>query len=90
MKKLIIVLAIGGLITGCRQGENRAAMQTLPDRDENDSIQYPLLIDDGKRVVYQFGKMTADKGLKIYSDTMPYPAGGWKMDESLRQKLSAE
>jgi hypothetical protein len=32
--------------------------------------------------------MTADKGLKLYYDTMPYPAGGLHLPDSIKSQLS--
>jgi len=49
-----------------------------------DSTEYPLLIDGGNKVVYQFGKMTADKGLKLYLDTITFAEAELHLRDSLR------
>lgn len=86
----MILFAMVGFICGCKEEQNRVVMNAFREENGNDSTSYPLLIDDGKKVVYQFGKMTADKGLKVYLDTIPYPAEGWKIDDSLREALLTE
>lgn len=87
--KTLIVLLIICFISACRDDRNRGALNTLAD-DGADTVSYPLFIDGGRKVVYQFGHLTADKGLKLYFDTIPYPAEGFKVDESVRKKLSVE
>lgn len=51
---------------------------------------FPLLIDGGTKIVYQFGHMTPDKGLKLYYDTIPNPVSGLELDEEVRRKLSGQ
>jgi hypothetical protein len=68
VKKIAPLLICCSLLPGCRN------QVKLDDISEADSTRYPLLIDGGKKMVYQFGRMTADKGLKLYLDTVAYPA----------------
>lgn len=63
--------------------------RSLDDAYEpGDTTSYPLMIDGGTRIVYQFGHMTPDKGLKLYLDTIANPKG-FMMDETLRRRLNA-
>jgi hypothetical protein len=74
MKKLIsLFIGCWLLLPGCtnRDAIDRA-MNDYPS--ETDTLEYPLLIENGTKLVYQFGRMTPDKGLKLYYDTIPYPA----------------
>lgn len=90
MKSLIPFLMCG-FIFGCAEDQKRSRLDVRTyEAHDQDSTVYPLFIDGGTRVVYQFGHLTADKGLKLYFDTIPYPPGGLKMDESVRTRLLAE
>jgi hypothetical protein len=91
MKRLIILLILCFLIPGCRENENRHVVNSVRDtRHQGDPTSYPLFIDGGTKVVYQFGHLTPGKGLKLYFDTIPYPSGGYHIDDSLRRRLLAE
>lgn len=91
MKRLIPLLILCFVISGCRNEQSRHVMNTLAFDigEETDTTSYPLFIDGGTKVVYQFGHLTADKGLKLYFDTIPHPAGGLQLDESMRRRLVA-
>jgi hypothetical protein len=90
MKTLILFLMFG-FIFGCSEDQERSRFDAFTyDVYDKDSIDYPLFIDGGTKVVYQFGHLTADRGLKLYFDTIPYPAAGMKVDESVRRKISVE
>ena len=62
-------------------------MASIPDDIED---KYPLLIEDGTKLVYQFGHLTADKGLKLYYDTMLYPAEGLRLPDYIKLQLSVQ
>ena len=89
MKRFIPVLTLCFLLSGCRYDQSRHTLNNFAFEygDKADTISYPLMIDGGSKVVYQFGHMTADKGLKLYLDTIPTPKGGVLVDESVRQIL---
>lgn len=77
-------------VAACRNNQSDYVMNSIANEPENDAdtIALPSLIDNGTKLVYQFGHMTPDKGLKLYYDTMPYPAKGLTIDESVRRQLS--
>ena len=88
MKRFILVLTFCFLLSGCRYDQSRHTLNNFAfDYSDTDTISYPLMIDGGSKVVYQFGHMTADKGLKLYLDTIPIPKGGVLVDESVRRRL---
>lgn len=71
MKKLISwLLACMLIFAGCTR---REAIERIANDDsrQRDTVGSPMLIDGGKKIVYQYGRMTADKGLKLYYDTIP-------------------
>lgn len=75
MKKPVFLLACMLILAGCT---NRDALDRIAENDFNrgaDTVKYPVLIEGGTKIVYQFGRMTADKGLKLYYDTIPNTAG---------------
>jgi hypothetical protein len=78
------------LVTGCRNEDSRQALSKAGEYaiEQTDTNSYPMLIDGGSRIVYQFGHMTPDKGLKLYLDTIANPKGGLLQDETLRRRLS--
>jgi hypothetical protein len=56
---------------------NREVLDRIVEDDspqEPATAGSPMLIDGGKKIVYQFGHMTPDKGLKLYYDTIPATA----------------
>lgn len=86
---LIVILIL--VLAGCRNEHNQRVMHWVNDGHENiDTISYPLLIDGGRKIVYQVGHMTPDKGLKLYFDTIPNSPAGQQLDDSVRRRLSPE
>lgn len=91
MKRLIPLLILCFVIPGCRNDQRHHAMDLADDAGRmTDTTSYPLIIDGGTKIIYQFGHLTADKGLKLYFDTIPHPTGGLKLDEFVRTQLSTE
>jgi hypothetical protein len=89
MKTLIVLLLLCLVQTGCRNEHNQRVMNSVANCYETaDTYSYPLFIDGGTKIVYQVGHMTADKGLKLYLDTLPSPPTGLRLEESVRRKLS--
>jgi hypothetical protein len=90
MKRLIPMFIFCFTLSGCRQDPNRHAMNWLGDdwTDANDTMSYPLTIEDGSKVVYQFGHMTPDKGLKLYLDTIPSAAMPVALDKGTTEQLT--
>lgn len=90
MNKPILWLAVCCVLSGCRDNnQSRHVLGSLRKMAAADHA-YPLIIDGWTKIVYQFGHMTPDKGLKLYYDTIPYPASGVELDEEMRIKLSAK
>lgn len=90
MKVLFHFLLTCLIISGCRNDRSQYVLNSLDEIHEAmDTTHYPLIIEGGTRIVYQTGHMSPDKGLKLYFDTIPYPAQGWSLDESVRRQLSA-
>lgn len=90
MMKSILCLVVCFFLSGCRDNNQpRHTPNSLQEISEAER-SYPLLVDSGTKIVYQFGHMTPDKGLKLYYDTIPNPVGGLTMDESVRRKLSGQ
>lgn len=74
MKKLISLLACMLIFALCT---NREVLDSIAGDDSPlapDTAGSPMLIDGGTKIVYQFGHMTPDKGLKLYYDTIPATA----------------
>jgi hypothetical protein len=93
MKRLIPFLIICFFISGCRNDQYKYAMNRVAEDtgDKTDTTSYPLLIDGGTKIVYQFGHLTADKGLKLYLDTIDNPAKGLLyLNDSVRRHLPAQ
>lgn len=90
MKRLISFLILGFLIQGCWNDRSRQAANRGDTSDAMDTTTYPLVINGGTKIVYQFGYLTPDKGLKLYLDTISNPVGGLKLDDSVRIRISAE
>ena len=89
MNKLIAWMLVCFVLWGCGNNDNsRRALNSIREEGEADTA-LPLLIDGGTKIVYQFGHMTPDKGLKLYYDTIPNPQGELAIDDSLRKKLTA-
>ena len=90
MKSLVPFLILCLVVPGCRNDQSRHVMNNLAGNtvEMADTTSFPLTIDGGKKIVYQFGHMTPDKGLKLYFDTIPNPAGGMRLDDSVRRKLA--
>jgi hypothetical protein len=90
MKRLIVVLAFCSLLSGCRYDQSQHTLSKFAFEygDKEDTTSYPLMIEGGSKVVYQFGHMTPDKGLKLYFDTIATPTGGVLVDEAVRRQLS--
>jgi hypothetical protein len=75
MKKLIsLSICCSLLLAACTSRDTAGRVASGEFCPEADTVEYPLLIDNGTKLVYQFGRMTADKGLKLYYDTIPYTA----------------
>ena len=89
MKRLIPIFILCFIFSGCRQDTNHHAMRWLGDDgiDANDTTSYPLLIEGGSKIIYQFGHMTPDKGLKLYLDTIPSAAPPVQWDQGIRKRL---
>jgi hypothetical protein len=68
----LIPLSVCCLLPGCTSRDAIDRIANDCSGAKTDTIQFPMLIDGGTRIVYQFGRMTADKGLKLYYDTVPY------------------
>lgn len=88
MKTLLVVLIICFIIPGCGNDQSRHVMNTLDNIDAIDRTGYPVFIEGGSKLIYQFGHLTSDKGLKLYYDTIPHPSEGLILDDSLRRELS--
>lgn len=74
MKKLISLLACMLIFALCT---NREVLDRIAGDDSSQqplTAGSPILIDGGTKIVYQFGHMTPDKGLKLYYDTIPATA----------------
>ena len=50
-----------------------------------DTTQYPRQSADGKHIVYLRGSMTADKGLKVYVDTVSVLAFSEERAKTLKE-----
>jgi hypothetical protein len=74
MKKLISLLTCLLILAGCTNRDATDRIATYDPYQKADTSEYPILIDGGTKIVYQFGRMTADKGLKLYYDTIPNTA----------------
>jgi hypothetical protein len=92
MRRLVRFLIFCFVIPGCRDDQNKNTMTRVADDhyEKIDTASFPLIIEGGTKIVYQYGHLTADKGLKLYFDTIPYPAGGLRLDDSVRRKLSVK
>ena len=90
--RLICVSVLCLLVTGCWNEDSRQALTKAGGDayEQPDTTFYPQVIDGGTRIVYQFGHMTPDKGLKLYLDTIANPKGGILQDETLRRRLSSQ
>ncbi|MBT1699040.1 hypothetical protein KK083_19250 [Fulvivirgaceae bacterium PWU4] len=74
MKKLISLLACMLIFALCT---NREVLDRIAGDDSHREplmAGSPIMIDGGTKIVYQFGHMTPDKGLKLYYDTIPATA----------------
>jgi hypothetical protein len=88
MKSTITVLLFCFFLLGCDYDQRPEVTNSIADKKiETD---FPLLIEDGSKLVYQFGHLTADKGLKLYYDTMLYQAGGLRLPDSIKLRLSVQ
>lgn len=75
MKKLTSILLACLLIFAlCTNREVLDRIANDDSRPEPVMAGSPTLIDGGTKIVYQFGHMTPDKGLKLYYDTIPATA----------------
>ena len=74
MKKLISLLACLLIFALCTNREVIDRIVEDDSRQESTATGSPMLIEGGKKIVYQFGHMTPDKGLKLYYDTIPATA----------------
>ena len=90
MKRLIPFLILCSVVAGCRNDQGKHAPVAYHAYDESDTNTYPKIIDGGTKIVYKFGHMTADKGLKLYYDTIAHPPTGFRLDDSIRRRLTAE
>ena len=90
MRSLVPLLILCLAVPGCRNDQSRHVMNNLAHNtgETGDTTSFPLIIDGGMKVVYRFGHLTPDKGLKLYFDTIPNPAGGMLLDDSMRRKLA--
>ena len=84
MRNLVLVLICCFLVSGCGNEPDQNSIAVIAEADSQKATSYPLLIDDGKKVVYQFGRMTSNKGLKLYLDTISHTAGESKILELLK------
>src|SRR5688500_899921 len=82
IRKLLCGSVVCLLVTGCWSEDNRQALSKAGQYafEQTDTNSYPMLIDDGSRIVYRFGHMTPDKGLNLYLDTIANPKGGLLQD----------
>lgn len=87
MKSLISLLIFCSVVAGCRNNQSKHAPIAY-HAYEADTTTYPKIIDGGTKIVYQFGHMTADKGLKLYYDTIAHPPTGFRLDDSIRRRLT--
>jgi hypothetical protein len=77
----LIQLLICSIIIGCHG-------QTKQDNVvKADSIKFPLLIDSGKKIVHQRGRMTTDKGWETYLDTVTFTKGQLYRQDSIQNPL---
>lgn len=73
-------------ISGCWNEGSHEVISRLADHSvEPDTTSYPLFIEGRKRMVYQFGHMTADKGLKLSIDTISSPEQTLIVADAMRQ-----
>lgn len=85
MKISVTALFICLLLTGCLKDHTRYKIsdsQKLAG-DSAASGQFPLFIDGGTKVVYQFSKMTP-RGLKFFLDTLDYSADSFLLPDSVK------
>ncbi len=74
----------------CAYNRSERVLNALEFRElEHDTLTYPVIINDSAAIVYQVGHMTADKGLKLYCDTMRYSSRNFRLSDSVRGRLLA-
>jgi hypothetical protein len=86
MKRVIPLLICLSIGASCRNSAYDDS--PLGVEEAIDSLQFPILIDEGTKIVYQVGRMTPDKGLKLYLDTVAYTKEDWELLDSLKRALS--
>jgi hypothetical protein len=72
------------LLFGCAKDPGTAERVEVARVGSIDSIQFPILIEGGTKIVYQIGHMTPDKGLKLFLDTVEYSPGNNVLSDSLK------
>jgi hypothetical protein len=85
MRRALLFLTWFSLIAACRNNTNSDGAGDVEEKTlaaGTDSLQFPILIEGGTKVVYQVGRMTPDKGLKFYLDTADYREG--RLPDSLK------
>jgi hypothetical protein len=89
--RLIVLIIAGTAMFRCGGNPSERVLNNMGYQSiDADTTTYPMLINDSAAIIYQFGHMTADKGLKLYYDTMAYSPEGFRIDDSIRKKLSLQ
>lgn len=73
--KSVFLLLIAGLVgVGCSKYDAPDSHDVALAQDTLNNTHFPILIDSGKRIVYQFSKMTP-RGPRYFLDTMDVSEG---------------
>jgi hypothetical protein len=78
MKRTVTFVICLSIAAACRNNTRNDGADNMEEGTlaaDVDSLQFPILIEGGKKIVYQVGRMTPDKGLKLYLDTVAYTEG---------------
>jgi hypothetical protein len=74
MRAVLLTIIFSCLIFGCTKSE-RANDESEVTTDSLSALQFPIVIEGGKRIVYQFSKMTP-RGPIYFLDTVANTAAG--------------
>jgi hypothetical protein len=85
MRRYLVLFVLSLAMFCCTDDAHKNLMSEEPVC-ESDTTTYPQKTADGSQV-YILGKMTADKGLKLYPDTVPTLATNSQHEELLRKML---
>jgi len=91
MIKAVLAVVISISAASCVNNGSERVLNALEFSEfEHDTLTYPLIINDSAAIVYQVGHMTADKGLKLYRDTMRYSPRNFRLSDSVKGRLLAD